>query len=194
MYNVAKIVKESVNKFLEELTPADVKTIIRTRLGLLDKDSEDYDLDRTFLQDCYYYLIYCTRTGIHGELIEVLYYFGYRPDLEEEDIYKRQGSSNIKLTFNFTYLELVQKLVSAETGKLTKWNKTEESLPHAYQTGDWDGKRSDQVMIQLKDNIVCIGVLYEGFIDGEEFQDWYSIDAEGQEWDRVNPLYWRKIY
>lgn len=81
-----------------------------------------------------------------------------------------------------------------ETEKLTKWNKTAESLPHAYETGDWDGKRSDQVMIQLKDNIVCIGVLYEGFIDGEEFQDWYSIDAEGQEWDRVNPLYWRKIY
>lgn len=194
MYNVAKIVKESVNKFLEELTPADVKTIIRTRLGLLDKDSEDYDLDRTFLQDCYYYLIYCTRTDIHGELIEVLYYFGYRPDLEEEDIYKRQGSSNIKLTFNFTYLELVQKLVLAETEKLTKWNKTEESTPRAYQTGNWDGKRSDQVMIQLKDNIVCIGVLYEGFIDGEEFQDWYSIDAEGREWDRVNPLYWREIY
>lgn len=194
MYNVAKIVKESVNKFLEELTPADVKTIIRTRLELLDKDSEDYDLDRTFLQDCYYYLIYCTRTGIHGELIEVLYYFGYRPDLEEEDIYKRQGSSNIKLTFNFTYLELVQKLVLAETEKLTKWNKTEESLPNAYETGDWDGKRSDQVMIQLKDNIVCIGVLYEGFIDGEEFQDWYAINSDGDEWGMIEPIYWRKIY
>lgn len=194
MNNVAKSVKDTVKELLKELTPAEVRAIIRTRLGLLDKDSEDYDLDRTFLQDCYYYLIYCTRTGIYGELIEVLYYFGYRPDLEEEDIYKRQGSSNIKLTGNFTYLELTQRLVAAETEYLTKWNKTAERLPHAYQTGDWDGKRSDQVMIQLKDNIVCIGVLYEGFIDGEEFQDWYSIDAEGQEWDRVNPLYWREIY
>lgn len=194
MNNVAKSVKELVNELLVELTPADVKTIIRTRLGLLDKDSEDYDLDRTFLQDCYYYLIYCTRTGIYGELIEVLYYFGYRPDLEEEDIYKRPGAVNIQLYTNTTHLDLTKRLVESETYHLTKWNKTEESLPNAYETGDWDGKRSDQVMIQLKDNIVCIGVLYEGFIDGEEFQDWYSIDAEGQEWDRVNPLYWRKIY
>lgn len=107
MNNVAKSVKDTVNELLEELTPAEVRVIMRVRLGLLDEDSEDYDLDRTFLQDCYYYLIYCTRTGIHGKLIEVLYYFGYRPDLEEEDIYKRQGSSNIKLTGNSTYLELV---------------------------------------------------------------------------------------
>lgn len=194
MNNVTKSVKDTVNELLVELTPADVKTILRTRLGLLDKDSEDYDLDRTFLQDCYYYLIYCTRTGIYGELIEVLYYFRYRPDLEEKDIYRRQGSSNIKLTSNFTYLELVQKLVSAETEKLTKWNKTAESLPNAYETGDWDGKRSDQVMIQLKDNIVCIGVLYEGFIDGEEFQDWYAINSDGDEWGMIEPIYWRKIF
>lgn len=194
MNNVSKTVKETVETLLKKNTPEEVKDILRKRFWDLNEDSEDYDLDRTFLQDCYYYLIYNTRSGMKGEFIEVLYYFGYRPDLEEEDIYKRKGSSNIKLTSNFTYLELVQKLVLAETEKLTKWNKTEESLPNAYETGDWDGKRSDQVMIQLKDNIVCIGVLYEGFIDGEEFQDWYAINSDGDEWGMIEPLYWRKIY
>lgn len=190
MFSNHKQLSPILKELLKDYTIGELMKLFRERLSQEEEGSDKFNYHR----DCYYCLIYDTRTGLNSELIEVLYYFGYRPDLEEEDIYKRKGSSNIKLTPNFTYLELVQRLVSAETEKLTKWNKTEESLPHAYQTGDWDGKRSDQVMIQLKDNIVCIGVLYEGVIDGEEFQDWYSIDAEGREWDRVNPLYWRKIY
>lgn len=54
------------------------------------------------------------------------------------------------------------------------WIKVDDRLPHAYQTGNWDGKKSDEVLAEDKNGKKYIAVLYSGFLDGDDFNDWYN--------------------
>lgn len=53
------------------------------------------------------------------------------------------------------------------------WHNPENRKPLCYQSGDWDGKRSDNVLVELKDGNYVVAVCYEGIIDGCRFYDWY---------------------
>lgn len=55
-----------------------------------------------------------------------------------------------------------------------KWKSLTKQKPHTYLTGNWDGKKSDQVIIERKDGSYNVAVCYEGRIDGEYFFDWYE--------------------
>jgi hypothetical protein len=57
-----------------------------------------------------------------------------------------------------------------------EWKYTEKQLPITYKTGDWDGKKSDEVIAEDADGKKYIAVLYSGFMDGSEFNDWYTND------------------
>ncbi|MFW5847306.1 MAG: hypothetical protein ACOCVF_00105 [bacterium] len=46
--------------------------------------------------------------------------------------------------------------------------------PIPYETGEWDGKRTDLVLVKLADGSFNIGRLYKGYMDGSEFNDWYD--------------------
>ena len=52
----------------------------------------------------------------------------------------------------------------------------EIEMPLAYETGDWDGKRSDVVIVKTRKDEYFVARLYHGFMDGSEFNDWYSED------------------
>ena len=49
-------------------------------------------------------------------------------------------------------------------------------MPTTYETGDWDGKRSDFVVVKTDRDEYLIARLYSGFMDGSSFNDWYTGD------------------
>ena len=46
------------------------------------------------------------------------------------------------------------------------WHNPENRKPLCYQIGVWDGKRSDNVLVELKNGNYVVAVCYEGIIDG----------------------------
>lgn len=69
-----------------------------------------------------------------------------------------------------------------------KWVSIHEDLPITWETGNWDGKRSDEYLVLTNKGEVKIAVLYSGIMDGNEFNDWY--DQNGFE---INVVGWSKI-
>lgn len=58
------------------------------------------------------------------------------------------------------------------------WKYTEKELPITYKEGYWDGKKSDEILVQDEDGNNYIAVLYSGFMDVFEFNNWYSSNDE----------------
>lgn len=59
-----------------------------------------------------------------------------------------------------------------------EWKYPEKNeFPIAHETGDWDGKRSDEVLAVDDIGRKIVARLYEGKMDGSHFKDWY--DSEG---------------
>lgn len=54
------------------------------------------------------------------------------------------------------------------------WKSTEFSNPLAWETGNWDGKKSDEVLCEDKKGIRYLATYYEGRLDGSDFKDWYD--------------------
>jgi len=71
-----------------------------------------------------------------------------------------------------------------------KWKYTVDELPIAYQEGEWDGKRSDEVLVEDTEGQKFVAVLYSGFMDGSEFNDWFS---NYWDYELVNIVKWIKI-
>lgn len=57
-----------------------------------------------------------------------------------------------------------------------KWIKVEDRLPLATKTGDWDGKKSDQLWVVDEKGNYLVAHCYQGVIDGNEFCEWYNPD------------------
>jgi len=70
------------------------------------------------------------------------------------------------------------------------WILIEKEKPICTQTGNWDGKKSDEILVKDFRGKHYIAVCYQGFMDGSEFCDFYTVDGEYQI-DSV--LYWSKI-
>lgn len=56
------------------------------------------------------------------------------------------------------------------------WSNLNESKPHAWETGNWGGKKSDYVFVLDKDGRADVCEMYEGFIDGSEFINFFDAD------------------
>jgi hypothetical protein len=54
-----------------------------------------------------------------------------------------------------------------------EWNK---ESPHAWEEGNWDGKRTDRLLVLTKNRNIKIATCYIGFMDGSDFKEWYSDD------------------
>lgn len=67
------------------------------------------------------------------------------------------------------------------------WIKTEEQLPLTWETGSWDGKRSDQVLVRDKNGSYFVATYYD-FQDG--FTEWYDIDDNSL---KYNIIEWMEI-
>ena len=61
---------------------------------------------------------------------------------------------------------------------MSDWIRVDERTPRTYETGDWDGKRSDLVLLVTEFDDIKVGRLYEGFMDGVHFKEW----ADGDSW------------
>lgn len=70
----------------------------------------------------------------------------------------------------------LEELIESEKSESLRhvWRNTEFSKPLAYQTGHWDGKKSDTILIQDVHGNIYTGTYYEGFIDGSSFSDFYD--------------------
>lgn len=70
------------------------------------------------------------------------------------------------------------------------WNSIADSMPLCTQTGDWDGKKSDEILVLTKDYIPFICTCYEGILDGSK----YFIILDQDDCDITQfVLYWAEI-
>jgi len=69
------------------------------------------------------------------------------------------------------------------------WKNIEEEKPLAYKTGLYDGKKSDKILVCDDYGLYYIAEMYEGFLDGTDFCDFYDI--RGMEIKQV--CYWTEI-
>ena len=68
-----------------------------------------------------------------------------------------------------------------------EWKYPQNETPLCYETGAWDGKRSDEIVAEDDIGRKHIARVYEGFMDGNKFCDWidgddYVIDREIVRW------------
>lgn len=82
----------------------------------------------------------------------------------------------------------IGELLEKAKKTVIEWTEIEEGLPICYESGSWDGKRSDNVLVELEDGTYDVGVLYSGYMDGSEFNDWYSKNDY-----EINVVSWKKI-
>ena len=57
-----------------------------------------------------------------------------------------------------------------------KWKEVSKRLPTCFESGDWDGLRSNFVLVADKHGMYFIGRCYSGRMDGNEFDEWYTAD------------------
>lgn len=69
------------------------------------------------------------------------------------------------------------------------WNKLKHKKPSPYQTGYWDGKRTDELLVCDKNKKYHVVRMYEGILDGEHFMNFY--DNNDYEIDNVE--FWIEI-
>ena len=70
-----------------------------------------------------------------------------------------------------------------------RWISVEDELPICYESGDWDGLRSDFVLVKNKNGAWRKGRLYSGIIDGSKYSDWY----DEYDFELDNITHWRPI-
>lgn len=87
------------------------------------------------------------------------------------------------------------RLNKCESQKLSEWLNgwidVNDKLPITYITGDWDGKKSDEVVVETKSGKKYLAVCYHGFMDGSEFTDWYCANEGYEILDEI--VRWHKI-
>lgn len=72
---------------------------------------------------------------------------------------------------------------------LQDWKDVETEMPITYETGDWDGKRSDEVVVEDNNGKKHVARLYEGFMDGSAFSEWFEND----DWAINEPVRWLSL-
>jgi hypothetical protein len=61
--------------------------------------------------------------------------------------------------------------------KIMEWTNTLIDMPLCYETGAWDGKRSDEVLVEDDEGRRYVARMYSGQMDGSYFADWISNDG-----------------
>jgi hypothetical protein len=70
------------------------------------------------------------------------------------------------------------------------WTNINNKRPLAYQTGSWDGKKSDKVLVCTLCGKYYVAEMYEGILDGSEFFDFY----DNRDFEIKNVAFWTEIY
>ncbi|PCI96642.1 MAG: hypothetical protein COB15_09650 [Flavobacteriales bacterium] len=59
-----------------------------------------------------------------------------------------------------------------------KWKRITDDLPITFEDGDWDGLRSESVVVRTTDNEKLTARLYSGTLDGSKFNNWYDSNSD----------------
>lgn len=71
-----------------------------------------------------------------------------------------------------------------------EWIYIKKEKPICTETGNWDGKKSDEIIVKDFRGKHHIAVCYQGFMDGSDFCDFYTTDAECE---IEGVMFWSKI-
>ncbi len=69
------------------------------------------------------------------------------------------------------------------------WKDINKEKPLAYRDGDWDGKKSDLILVCTMGRKYHVAVMYEGILDGSEFCDFY----DDRDFEIHNVKFWAEI-
>jgi len=69
------------------------------------------------------------------------------------------------------------------------WNDIKEDEPLCWKTGNWDGRKSDPLLIRDSDHSFYVAECYTGTMDGSSFLDFYTLDGM----EIVNVVSWSLI-
>ena len=78
---------------------------------------------------------------------------------------------------------------SKSLNEAVEWINVKDKTPLCYIRGEWDGKRSDEIIVEDKDGTKFLATVYEGTMDGSHFIDWISDSDYTIEF----PVKWMKI-
>ena len=70
------------------------------------------------------------------------------------------------------------------------WKTVKKEKPNCWETGDWDGKKSDEVLCVDEKGEKHLARCYEGYMDGSYFFEWYDKDDFGLQ---VEVTYWIEL-
>lgn len=71
-----------------------------------------------------------------------------------------------------------------------EWKNINKEKPLSTQTGDWDGKKSDEIIVRDFKGKHYLVYCYQGFIDGSEFCDFYTSHDD---YPIEKVLFWSQI-
>jgi hypothetical protein len=107
-----------------------------------------------------------------------------------------KSKSSEELAFEFITLDAIKYKMLVEKAKEVKnkikgkWIDIEKQKPLAWEKGEWDGNRTDFVLIATDKQEILIARAYENFIGGIHTLDWYQkddFDVKG------NVTHWQKL-
>lgn len=70
-----------------------------------------------------------------------------------------------------------------------RWIPIEEELPICFESGEWDGKRSEFVLVKHSNSNWRKGRIYSGILDGHKYNDWYDEN----DYELGNITHWRPV-
>lgn len=76
-----------------------------------------------------------------------------------------------------------------ELKKLNQWISLKKQKPIATESGAWDGLKSEQILVEDKNGVRYVAVMYEGTLDGSYFCNFYS----SLDWEIENVINWKHI-
>ena len=83
------------------------------------------------------------------------------------------------LAENANFIDVVGINVAKKAIELASkpdWIDAEKHKPLAYEKGNWDGLRTDYLLVRTASGKITIARAYIGFLDGSDFCDWYLQD------------------
>jgi len=69
------------------------------------------------------------------------------------------------------------------------WYDVKKKKPHAYQSGGWDGLKSDKILVCTRSGKYHVAEMYAGVMDGSEFNDFY----DDRDFEIENVAFWTEI-
>ncbi len=69
------------------------------------------------------------------------------------------------------------------------WHNIQENPPVATKTGNWDGFKSDKILVATQNGGIYVAEMYEGVQDGQKFRDFFDPD----EFEITNVIKWTEI-